>query len=53
MLSGPVLKSKGMCGIFQKKGKKRAKNLKKGQKNVQNLKILKKVQAILCDYFTQ
>ena len=32
MLSGPILKSKGMCAIFQKKGKKRAKNLKKGQK---------------------
>ena len=27
MLSGPILKSKGMCAIFQKKGKKRAKNL--------------------------
>ena len=27
MLLGPILKSKGMCAIFQKKGKKRAKNL--------------------------
>ena len=53
MLSRPILKSKGVCAIFQKKGKKRAKNLKKGQKNVQNLKILKKGQAILCDYCTQ
>ena len=30
MLSGPILESKGMHGIFQKKGKK-GKNVKKGQ----------------------
>ena len=46
---GPILESKGMCAIFQKKGTKRAKNVKKGKifeklgKNVQNLKnIFKK-----------
>ena len=47
--AGPILESKGMCAIFQNKGKKRAekclKKTKKGKvfgnlgKNVQNLKI--------------
>ena len=42
--SGPILESKGMRVIFQKKGQKRSKNVK-GKifenlgKNVQNLKI--------------
>ena len=46
---GPILRSKGMCAIFHKKGKKMLKKGKKGQifenlgKNVKNLKnILKK-----------
>ena len=34
LLSWPILESKGMCAIFQKKGKKKAK--KKGKK-VQNI----------------
>ena len=44
-VSGPILESKGMCVIFQKKDKKTAKKIKKGKifenlgKNVQNLKV--------------
>ena len=46
---GSIVESKGMCAIFQKKGKKRAENVKKGKKgqniskvgkNVKNLKII-------------
>ena len=49
-----------MCAIFQKKGKKGPKMLKKGKilkkkfgKNVQNLKIFEKGQKIACDNCTQ
>ena len=42
MLSGPILKGKDMCAIFQKKGKKRATNLKKGQKMYKIWKYWKK-----------
>ena len=48
MLLGPILESKGMCAIFQKKGKKGQNNVKKGKtfenlgKNVPNLKIFQK-----------
>ena len=44
--TGSIVESKGMRAIFQKKGKKRAENVKKGQniskvgKNVKNLKII-------------
>ena len=61
--SGPILESKGICAIFQKKGKKSAKNVKKGQKrakyskiwakNVQNLKLFEKGQVTACNYRTQ
>ena len=60
----PILESKGMRAIFQKKGKKRVnKNVKKGQKRVKYLKICAKTykiwkysekgQVIACDYRTQ
>ena len=42
-MTGPILESKGMCAIFQKKGKKRAQKSKIFEnqgKNVQNLKIV-------------
>ena len=42
-MTGPILESKGMCAIFQKKSKKRAKKSKIFEnlgKNVQNLKIV-------------
>ena len=49
LIAGPILESKDMCVIFQKKGKKKGKiMLKKGKifenlgKNVQNLKVLRK-----------
>ena len=42
MLSGPILKSKGMCAIFQKKGKKRAKNLKKRAKKYTKFENIEK-----------
>ena len=47
--TGSIVESKGMRAIFQKKGKKRAENVKKGKKgqniskvgkNVKNLKII-------------
>ena len=43
--TGRILESEGMCAFFWKKGKERAKNVKKGNifenlgKNVQNLKM--------------
>ena len=40
MLSGPILKSKGMCAIFQKKG--RAKNLKKRPKKYTKFENIEK-----------
>ena len=46
----PILESKGVCAIFQKKGKKRAKKSKTFEnlsKNVQNLKIFWKRAAII------
>ena len=52
MNAGPILESKGMGVIFQKKGKKM---LKRGEifenliKNVQNLKYFEKRQVIVCD----
>ena len=45
LYAGPILESKGMHAIFQKKGKKILRKDKKGQnilkfgKNIQNLKI--------------
>ena len=39
-LSGPILESKGMCVIFQKKGKK---NVKKDKKRAKYLKIWAKM----------
>ena len=45
LYAGPILESKGMHAIFQKKGKKMLRKDKKGQnilkfgKNIQNLKI--------------
>ena len=60
MFSGPILENKGMCAIFQKKGKKGPKMLKMGKilkkkfgKNVQYLKIFEKGQKIACDNCTQ
>ena len=47
-ISGPILESKDMCAIFQKKGRKMLKTTKKGKtfenlgKNVLNLKIFLK-----------
>ena len=40
--AGPMLESKGMCAICQKKGKKRAKNVKQGKKRTKYLKNLDK-----------
>ena len=58
-VSGPLLESKVMCEIFQKKGKVREKMLKKG-KIFENLcKMFKiwdyfeKGQVIVCDYCMQ
>ena len=48
MLRGPILESKGMCAIFQKKGKKGQNNVEKGKifenlgKSAPNLKIFRK-----------
>ena len=47
--AAPILESKSMCAIFQKKGKV-FENL---HKNVQNLKIFWKRQVIVCDSYTQ
>ena len=47
MLSGPILDSKGVHVIFQKKGRKMAKKSKLFEnfsKNVQNLKFFEKRQ---------
>ena len=58
-ITGPILESKGMHVIFQKKGKKGQKNVKKGKKgkifqnlgkNVQN--IFEKGQVIACGHCT-
>ena len=55
--SGPILESKGMHIIFQKKGKKGQNNVKKGErgkvfenlgKNVKNLKNFLKRTGIAC-----
>ena len=51
-LTGPILESKGMCAIFQIKGKKKGKKgkiIKNLGKNVQNLKYFEKGQVIACD----
>ena len=50
MVAGPILESKGMCAIFQKKVKKMLKNVKKGE-NI--WKYFEKGQVIACDYRTQ
>ena len=44
--AGSILESKGICAIFQKKGKKEQKNVKKGQKRVKYLKIWAKMYRI-------
>ena len=51
--SGPILESKGMHVIFQKKGKKGQNIWKFGQKCIKFDNILKKRQVIACDYCTQ
>ena len=51
--AGPILESKGMRAIFQKKGKKRAKYLKIWAKMYKIWKYFEKGQVIACDYRTQ
>ena len=63
LLPGPILESKGMHVIFQKKSKKEQKHVKKGQKKAKYLKFWAKMykiwkyfekgQVIACDYHTQ
>ena len=48
----PILESKSMLAIFQKKGKK-VQNIWKLGKDVQNLKWFETGQVIACDYRTQ
>ena len=38
-ITGPILESKSICAIFQKKGEKKGKIFEDLGKNVQNLKI--------------
>ena len=45
-ISGPILESKGMHAIFQKKGKKGQKNVKKGQNREKYLKNWGKMYKI-------
>ena len=58
-LAGPILQTKGMHMIFQKKGKKGGEMFKKGKtfenfsNNVQNWKYFEKGQVIARDYCTQ
>ena len=55
-MAAPILESKSMHAIFQKKSKKRAKNGKifaNLGKNVQNLKIFEKGQVIASNNCTQ
>ena len=52
MISGPILKSKGLHAIFKKKGKKRAKKKGKiGQKCTKFKNILKKAR-LMCATIT-
>ena len=44
--AGPILESKGMRAIFQKKDKKRTKTVKKEQKRAKYLKIWAKIYKI-------
>ena len=58
--TGPILESKGMHAIFEKKGKKMLRKGKKGQ-NIQKFwqkiykmwKSFEKGRVIACDYHTQ
>ena len=52
VLSGPILESKGMCAISQKRAKK-GKIFQNLGTNVQNLKYFQKGQVIACDNHTQ
>ena len=58
-MSGPILGSKGMRAIFQKKGpkkkkgQKRAKYLKNWAKMYKIWKYFEKGQMIACEYHTQ
>ena len=53
VISGPILESKGMCVIFQKKGKKKAKYLKVWAKMYKIWNYFEKGQAIACNYCMQ
>ena len=56
-LPGPILESKGMRAIFQKKGKKkfkkRVKYWKISAKMYKIWKYFEKGQVIVCNYYTQ
>ena len=62
MWTGPILESKGMLAVFQKKDNKK-KRKEKGQERVKYLKIWPKLykiskyfekgQVVACDYHTQ
>ena len=45
-ISGPILVSKGMRAIYQKKGKKQHKKVWKGEKSAKYLKIWAKMYKI-------
>ena len=44
--SGHILKSKGICAVYQNTDKKGQKNVKKGQKRAKYLKIWAKMHKI-------
>ena len=46
LIAGPILESKGMPAMFQKKGKKRGNNVKLEQKRAKYLKIWTKIYKI-------
>ena len=56
-MSGPILESKGMCVIFQKKGKKnvkkRAKYLKIWARTLKIWKYFENEHVNACDYTMQ